>query len=138
MGSLALLITVTLLASCAPSAATPAPSKGAETPAGAAPNAKANAPAKSLTTIEVQQSFVPDSLWVYVNAAIDKGFFKDEWRLERTAAPAEGSAPGQRALFAGLFKAGSPLVLKNTNASTVSGARRAHSKAIGDLLEPRP
>lgn len=67
----------------------------------------------------------------------DKGFFKDEWRLERTAAPAEGSAPGQRALFAGLFKAGSPLVLKNTNASTVSGARRAHSKAIGDLLEPR-
>jgi uncharacterized membrane protein YgcG len=69
----------------------------------------------------------------------DKGFFKDEWRLERTGtAPPEGSSPGQRALIARLFKDGAPtLVLKNTNASTVSAARRAHSKAIDDLLQPR-
>ncbi len=68
----------------------------------------------------------------------DKGFFKDEWRLERAGVPPEGSSAGQRALFAGLFKDGQPaLVLKNTNASTVSGARRAHSKAIDGVLQPR-
>ena len=67
----------------------------------------------------------------------DKGFFKDEWRLERAGVPAEGASACQRALFAGLFKDGSPLVLKNTNASTVSGARRAHSKAIEGVMEPR-
>jgi uncharacterized membrane protein YgcG len=68
----------------------------------------------------------------------DKGFFKDEWRLERAGVPPESSSAGQRALFAGLFKNGEPqLVLKNTNASTVQGARRAHSKAIDDVLQPR-
>ena len=68
----------------------------------------------------------------------DKGFFKDEWRLERAAVPPEGSPPPQRALFARLFKDGSPtLVLKNTNASTVSAARRAHSSAIDQAMEPR-
>ena len=68
----------------------------------------------------------------------DKGFFKDEWRLERASVPPDSASAGQRALFAGLFKDGSPtLVLKNTNASTVSAARRAHSKAIDGLLEPR-
>jgi len=73
-----------------------------------------------------------------VRIVCDKGFFKDEWRLERAGVPPDGSSLGQRALFAGLFKGGSPvLVLKNTNASTVSAARRAHSKAIGELLEPR-
>ena len=68
----------------------------------------------------------------------DKGFFKDEWRLERAAMPPEGSAPAQHALFARLFKDGSPtLLLKNTNASTVSSARRAHSRAIDAVMEPR-
>ena len=68
----------------------------------------------------------------------DKGFFKDEWRLERAAVPPDGASAGQRALFAGLFKDGQPaLVLKNTNASTVSAARRAHSKAIDSVLQPR-
>ncbi len=68
----------------------------------------------------------------------DKGIFKDDWRLERGSVPPEGSSAGQRALFAGLFKDGKPVLeLKNTNASTVSGARRAHSKAIDDVLQPR-
>ena len=68
----------------------------------------------------------------------DKGFFKDEWRLERAGVPPETSCAGQRALFAGLFKDGKPaLELKNTNASTISGARRAHSKAIDAVLQPR-
>lgn len=67
----------------------------------------------------------------------DKGFFKDEWRLERGSVPSDGSAQPQRALFARLFKDGSPLVLKNTNASTVSGAKSAHSSAISHAMEPR-
>ncbi len=69
----------------------------------------------------------------------DKGFFKDEWRLERTQTdPPASASQGQRALLAGLFKDGKPtLVLKNTNASTVQGARRAHSKAIDSVLHPR-
>jgi len=67
----------------------------------------------------------------------DKGFFKDEWRLERASVPPEGSPAVERALFARLFKDGSPtLVLKNTNASTVSGAQSAHSSAISDAMVP--
>lgn len=69
----------------------------------------------------------------------DKGFFKDEWRLESTGtAPPESATTGQRALIEGLFKDGErTLILKNTNASTLSAARRAHSKAIDDVLQPR-
>jgi uncharacterized membrane protein YgcG len=69
----------------------------------------------------------------------DKGFFKDEWRLESTGTPPpEAASAGQRALLAGLFKDGeTTLVLKNTNASQLSAARRAHSKAIDDVLQPR-
>jgi uncharacterized membrane protein YgcG len=69
----------------------------------------------------------------------DKGFFKDEWRLESTGTPPpEGTSAGQRALIGGLFKDGErTLVLKNTNASTLSAARRAHSKAIDGALQPR-
>ena len=69
----------------------------------------------------------------------DKGFIKDEWRLENTGtAPPAGSSAGQRALIDRLFKDGErTLVLKNTNASTLSAARRAHSKAIDDVLQPR-
>jgi uncharacterized membrane protein YgcG len=68
----------------------------------------------------------------------DDGFFKDEWRLESTASPPTGSSAGQRALLARLFKDGErTLVLKKTNAQTLSGARRAHSKAINNALEPR-
>lgn len=69
----------------------------------------------------------------------DKGFLKDEWRLESTGgALPEGSSTGQRALAEGLFKDGErTLVLKNTNASTLSAARSAHSKAIDDVLQPQ-
>lgn len=68
----------------------------------------------------------------------DKGFFKDEWRLESTGTqPLPGSRECQRALITGLFKDGSPLVLKNTNASTISAARRSHSMSIDVALQPR-
>jgi len=69
----------------------------------------------------------------------DKGFFKDEWRLESTGAPPPaGASTGQRALLGGLFKDGErTLVLKNTNATQLSAARSAQSKAIDDVLQPR-
>jgi uncharacterized membrane protein YgcG len=69
----------------------------------------------------------------------DKGFFKDEWRLESTGAPPpERASTGQRTLLGGLFKDGErTLVLKNNNATQLSAARRAHSKAIDDVLQPR-
>jgi uncharacterized membrane protein YgcG len=68
----------------------------------------------------------------------DKGFFKDEWRLERASVPPEGSPSAARALFARLFKDGSStLVLKNTNASTVQSAQSAHSSAIGQAMQPQ-
>jgi Predicted membrane protein (DUF2207) len=69
----------------------------------------------------------------------DKGFFKEEWRLERTETdPPAGTSQGERALLAGLFKGGKPVLeLKKTNASTVQAAHRAHSKAIDNVLQPR-
>jgi uncharacterized membrane protein YgcG len=68
----------------------------------------------------------------------DKGFFKDDWRLERVGVPPEDSPSAGRALFARLFKDGAPtLVLKNTNASTVSSAQSAHSSAISQTMVPR-
>jgi uncharacterized membrane protein YgcG len=69
----------------------------------------------------------------------DKGFFKDEWRLESTGTPPpDGASTGQRALFRGLFKDGErTLVLKNSNATQLSAARSAHSKAIDAVLQPR-
>ena len=59
-------------------------------------------------------------------------FLKDEWRLDRAASESavEPSA-GQRKLLSGLFSGGrDSLVLKNTNAATVSSARQAHEKQL--------
>lgn len=71
--------------------------------------------------------------------ARDEGFFKDEWRLESTGtAPPAGTSAAQRALMEHLFKGGERvLVLKKSNASQLSAARRAHSRAINDVLQPR-
>ena len=61
----------------------------------------------------------------------DKGFLKDDWRLERDG-PARWPTlhePAARC-SARLFADGPTLVLKNKNATTVAGARAAHSKAL--------
>jgi uncharacterized membrane protein YgcG len=64
--------------------------------------------------------------------------FKNEWQLEQTQS-ANGAqlSEAQAALLHGLFRNGSPLVLKNTNATTVSGARDAHRKMLDKEFEPR-
>jgi len=64
--------------------------------------------------------------------------FKNEWQLEQTESP--NGAPlsqSQQTLLQGLFRGGSPLVLKNTNASTVASARDLHKKRLDMEFQPR-
>ncbi len=64
--------------------------------------------------------------------------FKNQWQLEQTQS--QNGAPlseAQLALLHGLFRNGSPLVLKNTNATTVAGARDAHRKMLDKEFQPR-
>jgi uncharacterized membrane protein YgcG len=64
--------------------------------------------------------------------------FKNEWQLEQTQ-PHNGAtiSDAQRSLLNGLFRSGSPLVLKNTNATVVAGARDAHRKHLDSEYQPR-
>lgn len=63
--------------------------------------------------------------------------FKNEWQLEQTQSPdASTMAAPQQALLHALFRNGSPLVLKNTNATTVAGARDAHRKTLDKEFQP--
>jgi uncharacterized membrane protein YgcG len=74
-----------------------------------------------------------------VRIAREKGFFKDEWSLERTGAnPPFALRESQRTLLDKLFPGGKQtLELKKTNASTVSGARNAHSRTLDSEAHPR-
>lgn len=63
----------------------------------------------------------------------DKGLLKDEWTLVRAAggeADAKNLPESQQVLLARIFANGSPLVLKNTSASTMQRAQSAHSKTL--------
>jgi uncharacterized membrane protein YgcG len=64
--------------------------------------------------------------------------FKNEWQLEETQTPnAAPLSAAQQTLLHGLFRAGSPLVLKNTNATVVAGARDGHRKILDSEFQPR-
>lgn len=69
----------------------------------------------------------------------DDGMFKDEWKLDRTTSfSQEPSLPSQLKLLDRLFKGGkSTLVLKETNAATISAACQAHQKALSEEFNPR-
>ncbi len=68
----------------------------------------------------------------------DKGLLKDEWTLVQESGHDADSLPkSQRVLLDKLFAKGSPLVLKNTNASTMQAAQAGHSKALAELYEGR-
>ena len=67
----------------------------------------------------------------------EKGFLSDDWELEKTADAASVGIEEQRILQSHLFKNGNrKLELKNTNASTVSGAQSAHSVALEKRFKP--
>lgn len=74
-----------------------------------------------------------------VRIAREKGFFKDDWSLERTGTnPPYALRESQRTLLDKLFPGGKPtLELKKTSARTVSGARNAHSKTLDRELHGR-
>ena len=64
----------------------------------------------------------------------DKSLLKDEWTLIRGDRRDPGDLPqSQRELLDRLFANGSPLVLKNTNASTLRTAQVAHALALSTL-----
>ncbi len=66
----------------------------------------------------------------------DKGLLKDEWTLVRkTGKRPENLPPSQDALLGKIFANGSPLVLKNTNASTMQKAQSAHLKTLDDAYK---
>ena len=61
---------------------------------------------------------------------------KKEWALERVDAESPARSAAQRALVAKLFAATPRIELKNTNASTISGARMGHYKALDERMHP--
>jgi uncharacterized membrane protein YgcG len=75
----------------------------------------------------------------YLRIHREDGWFKDGWSLERTGSGSpETTAPGQRTLFALLFPDGKVRIdLKKSNATALSGARLAHTRALESTLHPR-
>jgi uncharacterized membrane protein YgcG len=69
----------------------------------------------------------------------EDGWFKDSWWLERTDPASESlSDRGQRTLFDRLFPGGKArLDLRKENATTISGARQAHTRTLEAELHPR-
>ena len=67
----------------------------------------------------------------------DKGMLTDDWELQKTAATRQPDTQEQQTLLTKLFGDGiSTLELKNTNASTVSGAQAAHSAVLEKRFKP--
>ncbi|MGV8922334.1 MAG: DUF2207 domain-containing protein [Thermomonas sp.] len=66
----------------------------------------------------------------------EKVLLKDEWTLIQEHGHGTESLPkSQRVLLDKLFAKGSPLVLKNTNASTMQAAQAGHTKALAELYD---
>ncbi|MDO8501334.1 MAG: DUF2207 domain-containing protein [Gemmatimonadaceae bacterium] len=88
-------------------------------------------------TADVLALAVAGRLRIHQNERI----FKDEWQLERTSTSSPAPAPvslGQQMLLDMLFQDGTgTLVLKNTNASTVSAAREGHQEILNQEFQPR-
>jgi uncharacterized membrane protein YgcG len=69
----------------------------------------------------------------------DDGWLSDGWGLERAGARSSPPTdPGQRKLLEGLFPGGvTRIELRKANATTISGARRAHDSALEEAAQPR-
>jgi uncharacterized membrane protein YgcG len=66
----------------------------------------------------------------------DKGLLGDTWELQRTGVQRHDLLPEQRVLLDKLLADGQRLELKNTNASSISGAQSAHGKALEKRFNP--
>ncbi|MEO6103351.1 MAG: DUF2207 domain-containing protein, partial [Pseudoxanthomonas sp.] len=67
----------------------------------------------------------------------EKGLLKDEWELHKTPTGGVPATEEQQTLLAKLFLGGkSMLELKNTNATTVSGAQAAHAAVLEKRFKP--
>lgn len=62
---------------------------------------------------------------------------KDEWRLERDPAGAEPADAVQKSLVANLFHKGTSLILKRSNAKTLSSAVSKHRTMLEERMKPR-
>lgn len=72
----------------------------------------------------------------FLNIERDKSLLKDEWTLVQVPGQDTESLPeSQRFLLEKLFANGSPLVLKNTNASTMLAAQLAQNNAMAKLYD---
>jgi uncharacterized membrane protein YgcG len=69
----------------------------------------------------------------------EDGWLSDGWGLERTGAKSTPPTdPGQRKLLDSLFPGGATRIeLKKANAAAISGAHRAHTRALEKELQPR-
>jgi hypothetical protein len=69
----------------------------------------------------------------------EDGWLSDGWGLERTGARSTPPTdPGQRKLLDSLFPGGATRIeLKKANAAAISGAHRAHTRALEKELQPR-
>lgn len=74
----------------------------------------------------------------YLRIERDKGLLKDEWTLHRVpGANVAMLSPSQRAIAAKLFGKGESIVLRNTNASQIGGARTDQMTALAKRYSPR-
>ncbi|WP_146909951.1 DUF2207 domain-containing protein [Arenimonas daejeonensis] len=83
------------------------------------------------------RAFAADVVQMAVQGALDIHAEGSEWRLVRhPGADTQALTPGQQAIAAKLFAGSDEVVLKNTEAARVGGARTAHAVALTRKLQP--
>ncbi len=82
------------------------------------------------------RAFAADVVAMAVHGVLDIHEDGGEWRLTRRRGEAGALSPGQAAIATRLFAGGDEVVLENTNASVVGGARSAQQAALAKRLVP--
>jgi len=84
------------------------------------------------------RDFAADLVQMAVRGFLDIHAEGKEWRLvRRPDGDPEALSPGQRAAAAKLFAGSDEVVLRNTEASRVGGARTAHAMALAKQTQPK-
>lgn len=82
--------------------------------------------------------FAADVVQMAVRGYLDIHAEGDEWRLvRRSGASLDALSKGQQAIAEKLFVGSGEVVLKNTEAARVGGARTAHNAALAKRLSPK-